>query len=345
MHVIKNTNLNICNATIHPGETANLALPLPELYSCTSFYMPIKVVHGKKAGPCLLIFSAAKGDELNGIEIVNRLLASQSQGLCGTLILVPVLNIFGLVAQSQALTHEMSLDGCFPGTPLGSYGERLAHVFTQEILCKANYCIELQTGSLNHDLLPQIYCNQDDSEAVSLAQEFAAPVITHITTVKNSLRQTTEQLNIPLLIYRAGEAMRFSESAIKLGVTGIHNVMTALGMLELSPQDAEPVPAFKPVFSQDQDWLRAHRSGVLFSKVELGQMIGKGQVIGCINDPFSASSSETVHASQDGIIVGINRHPLIHEGQTIFKIASFIDNSRAHNVLETWSDNQQVATV
>jgi predicted deacylase len=337
---MKNSSLTICNATIYPGETAHLALPLPELYSCTSFYMPIKVVHGKKTGPCLLIFSAAKGEELNGIEIINRLLLSLAQQLSGTLILVPVLNIFGLVAQSKALSHEMSLDGCFPGAAHGSYGERLAYVFTQEILCKTNYCIELQTGSLNHDLLPQIYCNQSDNEAVRLAQQFAAPVITNINTVKNSLQQTTERLNIPLLVYRAGEAMRFNEAAIKVGLSGIHNVMRSLGILESSLEDINQETSFKPVFSQDQDWLRAHRSGVLFSEIELGQMIIKGQTIGRISDPFSSNSSEPVQASQDGIVVGINRHPLIHEGQTIFKIASFIDNSRAQNVLETWNDNQ-----
>ncbi|PJD92778.1 MAG: hypothetical protein CK424_04150 [Legionella sp.] len=337
---MKHSNFTICNATIHPGETAHLALPLPELYSCTSFYMPIKVVHGKKPGPCLLVFSSAKGDELNGIEIVNRLLASLTQGLCGTLILVPVLNIFGLVAQSKVLTHEMSLDGCFPGVAQGSYGERFAHIFTQEILCKTNYCIELQTGSLNHDLLPQIYCNQDDHEAVRLAQQFAAPVITNLKAVKNSLQQTAKQLNIPLLVYRAGEAMRFNEAAIKLGLSGIQNVMQALGILEIPPTEIANDTLFKPVISQDQDWLRAHRSGVLLSEVELGQMILKGQIIGRISDPFSSHSSEPVQASQDGIIVGINRHPLIHEGQTIFKIASFIDNNRAQNVLESWNDHQ-----
>ncbi len=336
---MKNSNLTICNVTIHPGESAHLALPLPEFYSCTSFYMPIQVVHGSMPGPCLLIFSAAKGDELNGIEIVNRLLASSSQRLCGTLILVPVLNILGLVAQSNVLAQDMSLDGCFPGVAHGSYGERLAYVFTKEILCKANYCIELQTGSLNHELLPQIYCNQDDSQAVSLAQQFAAPVITHINKVKNSLQQTTEQLNIPLLVYRAGEAMRFNEASIKLGISGIHNVMHSLGMFEITPQSAKSENPFKPIISQDQDWLRAHRSGVLFSEVELGQMITKGDVIGRINDPFTSSSSELVHAEQDGIIIGINRHPLIHEGQTIFKIASFIDNTRAKNILENWNDN------
>lgn len=335
---MKNTKLSICDVTIHPGETANLALPLPEFYSCTSFYMPIKVMHGKEAGPCLLIFSAVKGDELNGLNIVNRLLDSDLlNDVKGTLIAIPVLNILGLVKPSRALSQEFSLERCFPGDEHGSYGERLAHIFTQEILRKADYCLELQTGSLNHDILPQIYCNLDHSEGKRLAQSFGAPVITNVSTDNNSLRQTTEQLNIPLLVYQAGEAMRFNEEAIDLGLSGINNLMQALGMLEKN--ESIDNDSFNSIFSQDQDWIRAHRSGVLLSDVELGEMIKKGQKIGRISDPFSADSGETVKAEQDGIVVGINRHPLIHEGQTIFKVATFIDNDRAETALEAWGDS------
>lgn len=334
---MKNSNLTICDATIHPGETANLALPLPEFYSCTSFYMPIKVVHGKEAGPCLLIISAVKGDELNGLEIINRLLESEYlSSIRGTIIAVPVLNVLGLVAPSRTPNSETSLDRCFPGLEHGSYGERIAHVFTQEILSKVDYCIELQTGTLNHDVLPQIYCNLDNSEGKRLAKSFAAPVITNVSTRNNSLRKTTEQLNIPLLVYQAGEAMRFNQASIELGLSGIKNMMRSLDMLD-EEEDVNP-ESFNSIFSQDQDWIRAHRSGVLLSEVELGQMIKTGQRIARISDPFSADTAETVKAEQDGVVVGINRHPLIHEGQTIFKVASFIDNDRAETALEAWSD-------
>ena len=138
---MKNSKLQICNATIHPGERANLALPLPDLYSCTSLYMPIKVIHGKESGPCLLIFSAVKGDELNGLEIINRLLdTNELSQMQGTLITVPVLNILGLIGPSRAHS-DTNLERCFPGTENGSYGERLAYVFTREIMSKANACI------------------------------------------------------------------------------------------------------------------------------------------------------------------------------------------------------------
>ena len=334
--IMKNTQLTICNATIHPGETANLALPLPELYSCASFYMPIKIIHGKEQGPCVLLFSTLKGDELNGLEIIQRLVQTiKPETLKGTLITIPVFNVYGLVSPN----HENRLKYCFPGSASGSYNERLAHVFTQEILCKAHYCIELQTGSLNHELLPQIYCNIDQSDAKKLAYEFSAPVITNIDNTDNSLRRTIDDMNIPLLVYLAGEAMRFNEAAIKLGVSGTLNVLNHLDMLENAKKD----PAIKPIFSKEQDWFRAHRSGILFSEVELGQMIHYGQRIGYICDPFSASdTAEVVKAIQDGIVVGINRHPLIHEGQTIFKVASFIDNNRAELALGAWGDMQKI---
>lgn len=333
---MKNSKLQICNAIIHPGEQVNLALPLPDLYSCTSLYMPIKVVHGKESGPCLLIFSAVKGDELNGLEIINRLMESiQPSRIKGTLITVPVLNILGLIDPSRAHNHT-SLESSFPGLENGSYSERLAYIFTREILSKADACLELQTGSLNHDILPQIYCDLNNTEAKHLAQSFQAPVITNLSET-NSLRKTIEQLAIPALIYKAGEAMRFNEPAIKLGVSGIQHIMNAMNMLSAS--ELGDINAMKSIFSQDQDWIRAHRSGVLISQVELGQKINKGQRIGLINDPFSADTAEVVQAEQEGIVVGINCTPLIHEGQTIFKVATFIDNNRAKSVLEAWDND------
>ncbi len=336
-HVMKNSNLTICDATIHPGETANLALPLPELYSCTSFYMPIKVVHGKQAGPCVLLFSALKGDELNGLEIINRLLDPERlHDLKGTLIAIPVLNVLSLVNHLKALSNEIHLERCFPGKADGTYGERIAYIFTKEILSKADYCIELQSGSINHDILPQIYCDIADTQCRTLARHFAAPVITNTPVKSNSLRRTTEKLNIPLLIYQAGEALRFNESAINVGLNGIYRILHALDMLHATSELLSE--SFKPIFSEDQDWIYSHKSGVLTSNVELGQLIHKKQVIGLINDPFGARSPDPIKSHSDGIIVGINRHPLIYEGQSIFKIASFLDNNKAETAIEAWGE-------
>lgn len=328
--------ISICNTNIHPGEVAHLALPLPEQYSCSPLYMPIKVIHGKKSGPCVLIFSTINGCELNGIEIANRIVNEiEPADISGTIIAIPVLNVYGLIHYPMLTPSAKKLADCFPGVEEGSFGERIAYLFTHEILKKADYCIELQTGDVNHAILPQVYCNFDNKEAKQLAKAFQSPVVTNVSIEGNPLWQTTEDMQIPLLIYKGGEALRFDENAIQLGVDGIKSVMRTIDMLPKSPHSE-----INPIFSQDEDWIVAHTSGIMHTTVTLGQVIKKNEIIANISDPFGASLTEAVKAPQDGVVVGINSTPLIHEGLQIIKIASFLDYEKAENIIEQWDKNQ-----
>ncbi len=332
-----NKKITICGTNVHPGESANLALPLPEQYSCAPLYMPIKVIHGTQKGPCLVIFSVLKGTELNGLEIANRIINTiLPKQISGTIIAIPVMNVYGLTHYPSTLpTDNKGLASCFPGNEEGSYGERIAHLITQEIFKKADYCIELQTGGINHNILPQVYCNFSNEEAKKLAKVFRAPVITNVSLEDNFLRQTTEELQVPLLVYQAGEAMRFDENAITLGVDGVKNVMRAINMLE-----KEPIQEMSPIFSREEDWIIAHKGGILHTKVTLGQAIKSGQTIGNISDPFGADVIEPIKSSQDGIVVGVNTSPLIHEGLPIFKVASFLDYDKAETIIDEWNKKQ-----
>ncbi len=333
---MKNNKINICDAIVYPGETANFALPLPEQYSCAPLYMPIKVMHGEKKGPCLVIFSVLKGNELNGLEIANRIIKSVNPSqISGTIIAIPVLNVYGLIHYPSTLPTKGDLASCFPGNEKGSYGERLAFLITNEILKKADYCIELQTGGINHNILPQIYCNFADKKAIELAKIFRAPIVTNVKIDGNRLRQTTEELQAPLLVYQAGEAMRFDENAITLGVNGIKNVMRAIDMLS-----KEPIQEVVPIFSREEDWILAHKGGILHTSVSLGQVIEEGEIIGTISDPFGADINEPIKSPQKGIVVGVNTSPLIHEGLPIFKLASFLNYEKAETVIEAWDKKQ-----
>lgn len=333
---VSNKKIKICETNIHPGEVANLALPLPEQYSCAPLYMPLKVIHGQKKGPCLVIFSVLKGKELNGLEIANRIIrAITPSQVSGTIIVIPVMNVYGLTHYPLTLPTGGNLSRCFPGNEEGSYGERMAYLITEEVLKKANYCIELETGELNHNILPQVYCNFDNRHAKELAKVFLAPVVTNITLGDNQLRKTIETLHIPLLVYQAGEAMRFDENAIELGVNGLKNVMRALDMLE-----KEPIQEVSPIFSRDEDWIVAHKGGILHTNVTLGQTIAKGETIGTIMDPFGADIVATIQSPLKGIVVGVNTSPLIHEGLQIFKIASFLDYDKAEITIKDWTKNQ-----
>ena len=332
-----NSKITICDATIHPGESTNLALPLPDQFSCAPLFMPIKVVNGKHKGPCLLIFSTVTGIELNGIEIVNRLVSSLDPKLMsGTIIAIPVINIYGLTHYPSMLPIKNSLENCFPGNKSGTFGERFAYLFTQEILKKADYCIELQTGGIGHNILPQVYCNFSDPQAKKLAKIFQTSTITNVELHKNNLRKTAEELNIPLLVYQGGEALRFDENAIAVGVKGILNVMGELGILPDKPE-----LVLSPIASKEAEWIIANKSGVLHTKVSLGQTIGKKDLLGTITDPFGNEVPEPVLSFYEGIVVGINMTPLIHEGLPIFKIASFIDTEKAGLVIEQWDKNQE----
>jgi predicted deacylase len=334
-----NPILTICNATIHSGESTNLALPLPEQFSCAPLYMPIKVVKGKKPGPCLLIFSTIKGTELNGIEIVNRVMeALDPKQMAGTVIAIPVVNVYGLTHYPSTLPSGRKLEDCFPGKENGTFGERFAHVFTEEILKKADYCIELQTGGIGHTILPQVYCNFDDKQSTKLARIFQAPIITNVELQKNTLRKTTDELNIPLLVYQAGEALRFDEDAINLGVKGVLRVAAELKIIEYQSETN-----INSVASRESEWIIANNSGVLHSKVALGQHIFKKDLLGTITDPFGNKVLEPVISSHEGIVVGINMTPLVHEGLPIYRIALFLDAEKAEIAIEKWdkANNQE----
>ncbi|MBV52971.1 MAG: hypothetical protein CL816_02775 [Coxiellaceae bacterium] len=333
---MKKNTFKIYDAQIKPGEKASLALPLPEQYSCSPMYMPVKIINGKKEGPCVVLFAVLRGNEVNGMEIINQLYDQISASeLSGTLVAVPVLNVYGLTHFPKVTPSGRAIEDSFPGDPNGHFAERVADIITQNLIKYADFCVEFLTGSLNHEILPQVYCSFDDSTQKNIAKVFQAPVITEIELSKNTLRTTLENLNIPLLVYEAGEALRFDTTAIQIGIDGAKNVMRKMGMLhdELSMD-------ITPVISKDQDWLTAPSSGILHTNVSLGEHVKEGDKLGQLNDPFSNEASVIIKSQHNGVIVGINRAPLIQEGSSIFKIVSFLDNKKAESAIEAWEESK-----
>ncbi len=334
---MKNTSLQFCNETIHPGESVSLALPLPELFSCAPLYMPIKVAHGRQSGPCLLVTAAMHGNELNGTEIINRLLnISAMKKLRGTLIAIPVLNVYGLINRSRYLPGGIDLDRCFPGSKSGTHAARMANTFINEIFNKADVAIDLQTGFINYTNLPQLYINFEDDQSKSLAEVFNAPVITNAPNEKGMLRTFAFKQKKPFLLYEAGEAMRFDEHAIKVGLSGILNVMRKMSMLP--DKQAKKERTLHSFFTEKSIWVRASTSGVSHSKHVLGQHVKKGEPLCIIRDPFGATPSETITSPEEAIIVGKNNLPLVHEGEALFQLAVFPKMKHAATHLEKWTE-------
>jgi uncharacterized protein len=311
-------SITIGGITVAPGERRGLSLPAGMLHTHVAIEMPVWVINGRHPGPKLFISAAIHGDELNGIEIIRRIRVRPLTGLRGTLLLVPVVNVFGLLHHARYLPDRRDLNRSFPGSERGSLAARLAHLFMSEIVGRCTHGIDLHTGSVHRSNLPQIRAQLDDPETRALALAFGAPVVLDSRLRDGSLREAAAERGIPTLIYEAGEALRFDEISIRLGVAGIIAVMRKLGMLRR--KTAQRPRTAQPVVADSSHWIRAPEGGILRSAVRLGQRVATGEMLGQVSDPFGARDFP-VTATHAGIVIGRNSLPLVNEGDALFHIA------------------------
>lgn len=325
--------LRIAGTDIRPGERTNLDLPVADLYTSTSLSMPIQVIRGRKPGPTLFVSAAIHGDELNGVEVIRRLLKRRAlKSLRGTLIAVPIVNVHGFLDQSRYLPDRRDLNRSFPGSARGSIAARLAHLFVREILAHADYGIDLHTGALNRSNLPQLRCNVKDEATLGLARAFGVPVIINSTVRDGSLRQCAGDNGIPILLYEAGEALRFDEVSIRAGLRGIVNVMRHIGMLTPATSRRH----IEAVIAESTSWIRASASGIVTSKIELGNRVARDQRLATISDPLGDEQDHIV-APFDGIVIGRSNLPLAHEGDALIHVAEFVSVPKAESRVESFT--------
>ncbi|RUO33545.1 succinylglutamate desuccinylase/aspartoacylase family protein [Aliidiomarina sanyensis] len=304
---------------IAPGTQERVLLPAARLYSDTPLDLHVEVLHGVKPGPVLLVCAAIHGDELNGVEICRRLIqVIDPKQLTGTLLLVPVVNMFGFIQQTRYLPDRRDLNRCFPGSERGALGSRLAHLFRTKLVERATHIIDLHTGAIHRSNLPQIRVNLDNPEATAMAEAFNCPVIMNAKDRDGSLRSQASELGIPLILYEAGEALRFDYSAIKAGVNGVTNVMKMLKMMK----GRRTRKKVTPVFAQRSVWMRAEGDGLVLHKVSLGDTVARGQLLAHIAPPHGGEHT-SVYASVGGIVIGISNIPVSHEGEALFHIVCF----------------------
>lgn len=318
----KNTPFTIDGHQVEPGTRSTIDLPAGRLYTHSPMTIPVHIVCGRRAGPRLFVSAAIHGDEINGVEIIRRVLNSPSlKRLRGTLITVPIVNIHGLINHSRYLPDRRDLNRSFPGSEGGSLAARLANLFMQEIVCQSTHGIDLHTGAIHRENLPQIRANIEDEETRRLANAFNVPVIISSNLRDGSLREAANEHGIPMLLYEAGEALRFDEVSIRAGVKGIINVMRALEML---PPTRRRNPPKEPVIARSSSWIRASDSGILRAKMALGDRVDKGSLLGVVADPFGEKESEVL-SPYSGIIIGKTNLPLVNEGDALYHVARFGD--------------------
>jgi predicted deacylase len=321
---------------IEPGQRKKIDIDIAKLYDYTDMTLPLEVMRSKKDGPTLFVSAAMHGDEINGVEICRRLLQQKIlKKIKGTLIVVPIINVFGFNNKSRYLPDRRDLNRSFPGSASGSLASRLADVFVKEIVDKSTHGIDLHTGAIHRSNLPQIRASLHVPETERLAKAFGSPVVINSTIRDGSLRSVVVKKDIRLLIYEAGEALRFDENAIRSGLFGILSVMKEIGMLEDLPFSRRKK---KQVFTaQSSYWVRAADSGIVSSAKKLGARVKANELLCRISDPFSNHITK-ISAPKAGIIIGKSELPLVSEGDALFHIANFEDSKAVEASVESFEE-------
>lgn len=316
---------------VMPGKVEAGEIEIPRLVTGTRVSLPLRIFHGRSAGPTVFVSSSIHGDEILGVEIIRRVAASLSaRTLHGTVVFVPIVNVHGFLTGDRYLPDRRDLNRSFPGSSRGSLASRIADAFLREVVVRCDVGIDLHTGSDHRTNLPQIRCDLDDDFTRELAEAFSAPIMLGSALRKGSLRGEASKVGATILLYEAGEAQRFDGDAIEVGVGGILRVLHSIGMV---PTMEPPAPTqlialddrpARPLTGKRSSWVRARRSGIGLLEVGLGDVVTKGQQLGLIHDSLGKRLSR-VTAPFAGLVIGHTQHPLVHQGSALFHLAEFAD--------------------
>ena len=327
--------VEIAGVTVKPGSRQSIDIPLPSFYTHSSVNMPVHVVHGRKPGPVLLVSAAIHGDEINGVEIIRRLLAHKAMNrISGTLIAIPVVNVYGFVSKSRYLPDRRDLNRSFPGSENGSMASRLANVVMTEIMPHCDHVIDLHSGAVNRENLPQIRARlRDDPELEALAKAFGMPVVLNAEFLDNSFRAAAYDLGVGTLLFEAGEALRFDEVSIRAGERGVLQVMSELGMRPASKKKRK----VDPMVANTTRWVRAAQSGILRALVGTGSKVEEGDLLAYINNPLGENSEE-LFSPVSGIVIGKTNLPLVFAGEALFNIASYEEVDQVASNIDAYNE-------
>jgi len=314
----KNRSISIGKETVAPGENRLVNISIDRLPTGTLIDIPIYVFNSEKPGPTILVQAGLHGDEINGIEIVRRMLQEERFHVqCGAVIAVPILNIFGFIHFSRDVPDGKDVNRSFPGSRSGSMASRLAYHYTSQILDQVDFGIDLHTGGALRNNYPQIRFTEDYPESKMLAEIFQAPFLFPARLIKGSFRNAAWKRGVPVVVFEAGESMRFDDYAIREGMQGILNVLYHYEMVpRIDPHYAE---SHEPILISERKWLRAPTAGMFIPEARNGSAVKKGQELGIVTDTY-ARKRKPIKCPFDGYIFCINHQAVVNQGEALFHV-------------------------
>lgn len=301
---------------IEPGQQKEIQLNIARLPTYTNIDLPVHVYRAEKEGPVLLLTGGLHGDEINGIEIIRRMIyKNMLMPEKGSVIAIPLVNVYGFIQNVRGMPDGKDINRSFPGIKGGSLARLLAYTLMNEIIPKIDYGIDFHTGGAARANYPQIRCTIGKKEVVDLAKAFAPPFIINSSLIEKSFRKAANRKDKHILVYETGESTRFDEFGIKQAIEGTSRLMKYLGMKKEAPPANHTTETFEKT-----TWVRAKYAGLFQSKIELGDKVSKRQVLGHITDPYGNERFKSV-CPQDGRVIGLNFAPVVHKGDALMHLA------------------------
>lgn len=309
-------SITINNHKVEPGEQKEIQLNIARLPTYTNIDLPVHVFRAQEEGPTLLLTGGLHGDELNGIEIVRRMISKDLlMPRKGSVIAIPLVNVYGFIQNVRGLPDGKDINRSFPGIKGGSLARLLAYTLMNEIVPQIDYGIDFHTGGAARSNYPQIRCTFDVEKNKELANAFKAPFVIHSSLIEKSFRKAAHKKGKHILVYEAGESTRFYDFGIQEGINGTLRLMKYLGMKEEAPKPIRVTEMYRKT-----TWVRAKYAGLFRPKIELGDEVKKRQILGHVTDPYGNEQFKFV-CPHDGRVIGLNFAPVVHKGDALLHLA------------------------
>ncbi|MFA5297179.1 MAG: succinylglutamate desuccinylase/aspartoacylase family protein [Lutibacter sp.] len=313
-------DFKILHQKIGLGETVLINMDIARLHTRSKVEVPIVISRGKTDGPCLLLIGGIHGDETNGVEIVRQIVAGGlNKPEKGTVICIPLLNVFGFLNQRREFPDGRDLNRAFPGSNTGSLASRFAYHLMTKVIPKVDFCIDYHTGGAQRFNYSQVRVDQTDEESLKLAHVFGSPFIVYSKSKERTFRKSLADLGKKVLLFEGGKSLNLDKNVTKVGIQGAINVMHYLGMRDFSAKISKYSTENPPIIIKSSKWIRAKHSGMYRSFINVGQKVEKGVKLGSISDPFGSFESAFKN-NQEGYVLNSNHSPMVNQGDALLNI-------------------------
>ena len=311
--------ITILGETIKLGESKEVSFEVAKLHTSNSVEVPVLIERSKKPGPTVLLTAGIHGDEVNGVEIIRQIIAKGiNKPKKGTIICIPVINVFGFLNLSRDFPDGRDLNRVFPGSAKGSLASRVAYKLIHEVVQEVDFIMDFHTGGSGRFNAPQVRIVKGNKILDELSEKFGAPFVLYSKNLNKSFRNTCHKLGKPMLLFEGGKSFHIDTNVTNHGVNGIKRVLDSLGML--SPKFKVSKPKTDCVFINESKWIRAKYSGMFKATIAINSLVEKGDVLGNITDPYG-KFNYFVKATNSGYIINVNELPIVYQGDALFHIS------------------------